>query len=523
MRKLALLLFFVAGSAFAQVPAYPSRVNVFGPRQRFETPLDLRCVSMASQPLSAAGRASIGCDSSSGAIEVSINGGAFAAVGGGGSGTVTSVGNGTISALFTASWATATTTPALSLAFANQSGRKFFASPSDGSSGAITARAIVAADVPTLNQNTTGTAAALAANGTNCTGAQKASGVDASGAAEGCSAIAYSDVTGTPSLAAVATTGSASDLSSGTLPAGRLPALTGDITTSAGSASTTLATVTVPKGGTGLTTLTANNVILGNGTSTPQFVAPGSSGNVLTSNGTTWASVAAAGASPAGSGTEVQVRNGSSFAALTGSSTSGAQLTLGGELFLPTNLGATACALCFNGDAGEGLAYRSANVYSFMNGGGEAVRFNGDGSITWLVDFIKQYANGVTDQSSYANPAVTLSTSGTTTDTASVIPATTVVRYIGYRVTTAIAGSGVTGFTVQLGTAGSPWVTMGSSTTTQTGLTAGSSGILRPPTYDGGDNGGSANLLRVTAIGGTPSAGVVRLVPVYMRITAPSS
>jgi hypothetical protein len=49
-------------------------------------------------------------------------------------------------------------------------------------------------------------------------------------------------------------------------------------------------TLAVANGGTGLTTLTANNVILGNGTSTPSFVAPGTSGNVLTSNGTTWAS-----------------------------------------------------------------------------------------------------------------------------------------------------------------------------------------------------------------------------------------
>jgi hypothetical protein len=50
------------------------------------------------------------------------------------------------------------------------------------------------------------------------------------------------------------------------------------------------ATVAVAQGGTGLTTLTANNVILGNGTSNPLFVAPGTSGNVLTSNGTTWTS-----------------------------------------------------------------------------------------------------------------------------------------------------------------------------------------------------------------------------------------
>jgi len=48
--------------------------------------------------------------------------------------------------------------------------------------------------------------------------------------------------------------------------------------------------VGVAHGGTGLSTLTANNVILGNGASAPNFVAPGTSGNVLTSNGTTWVS-----------------------------------------------------------------------------------------------------------------------------------------------------------------------------------------------------------------------------------------
>jgi len=56
-------------------------------------------------------------------------------------------------------------------------------------------------------------------------------------------------------------------------------------------------TLTVANGGTGLGTLTANNVILGNGTSTPTFVAPGSSGNLLTSNGTTWQSTTPAASS----------------------------------------------------------------------------------------------------------------------------------------------------------------------------------------------------------------------------------
>jgi hypothetical protein len=50
----------------------------------------------------------------------------------------------------------------------------------------------------------------------------------------------------------------------------------------------------VAQGGTGAATFTANNVLLGNGTSAFQVVAPGTNGNVLTSNGTTWQSTAPA-------------------------------------------------------------------------------------------------------------------------------------------------------------------------------------------------------------------------------------
>lgn len=53
-------------------------------------------------------------------------------------------------------------------------------------------------------------------------------------------------------------------------------------------------TLPVANGGTGATSLTANNVLLGNGTSAVQVVAPSTSGNVLTSNGTTWQSTAPA-------------------------------------------------------------------------------------------------------------------------------------------------------------------------------------------------------------------------------------
>jgi hypothetical protein len=57
----------------------------------------------------------------------------------------------------------------------------------------------------------------------------------------------------------------------------------------------TSGTLAVARGGTGATSLAANNVILGNGTSEVQVVSPGTSSNVLTSNGTTWVSAPGAG------------------------------------------------------------------------------------------------------------------------------------------------------------------------------------------------------------------------------------
>ena len=51
--------------------------------------------------------------------------------------------------------------------------------------------------------------------------------------------------------------------------------------------------ISVVSGGTNLNSITAESVIVGNGTSTIKLVAPGTSGNVLTSDGTTWISAAA--------------------------------------------------------------------------------------------------------------------------------------------------------------------------------------------------------------------------------------
>ena len=65
------------------------------------------------------------------------------------------------------------------------------------------------------------------------------------------------------------------------------PAITGGTITG-------ITDLTVADGGTGASTFTANSVVLGNGTSAlnGNVVAPSTSGNVLTSNGTTWTSAA---------------------------------------------------------------------------------------------------------------------------------------------------------------------------------------------------------------------------------------
>ncbi len=70
--------------------------------------------------------------------------------------------------------------------------------------------------------------------------------------------------------------------------------------------------LTVADGGTGRSTLTANAVLIGNGTSGINSVAPSTTGNILTSNGTTWTSAAPA-AYPLTSGTAVASTSGTSI------------------------------------------------------------------------------------------------------------------------------------------------------------------------------------------------------------------
>lgn len=135
-----------------------------------------------------------------------------------------------------------------------------------------TAGAVAVGDGTTLNFTAAGTAGqVLTSNGTSVptwtdNGAGTVTSVGGTGTVNGITLTGTVTSTGNLTLGGTLSGVSLATQVSGTLPVGN--------------------------GGTGATSLTANNVILGNGTSAVQVVAPSTSGNVLTSNGTTWQSSA---------------------------------------------------------------------------------------------------------------------------------------------------------------------------------------------------------------------------------------
>ena len=175
---------------------------------------------------------------------------------------------------------------------------------SDGTNTALAT--IVAGDVPTLNQNTTGSAATL-------TTARAIYGNNFDGSAALTQIIAST----------YGGTGNGFTKFSGPTTAERtftLPDATATILTSN-------AAVTIAQGGTGQTTASAafnalspitstGDLILGNGTNSATRLAIGASTYVLTSNGTTasWAAPSGGGGTPGGSNTQVQFNNSSAFA-----------------------------------------------------------------------------------------------------------------------------------------------------------------------------------------------------------------
>jgi hypothetical protein len=125
--------------------------------------------------------------------------------------------------------------------------------------------------------------------------------------------------------------------------------------------------LTVAQGGTGAATLTANYVLLGNGTSAPQTVAPSTSGNVLTSNGTTWTSSAGS----TGTVTSIATGNGLSGGTITSSGT----LTIAAPSF--NSIGSYCYVYVYGGG---GTTLTSGSTYSAGGGVGQIQSGNGIGA-----------------------------------------------------------------------------------------------------------------------------------------------
>jgi len=185
----------------------------------------------------------------------------------------------------------------------------------------------------------------------------------------------------------IAATGSGGTVTSVAMSVPAFLSVAGSPITSSGTLAVSLSGTALPvaNGGTGATTLTANNVILGNGTSAVQFVAPGSSGNVLTSNGTTWASSAPSG----GSSFSVKTAN---YTAVSGdnifANTSGGSFTItlpaspstGASISIADAVGSFQAFPLQIARNGSTIMSLSEDMFASINGASINLAFNGS---TW--------------------------------------------------------------------------------------------------------------------------------------------
>jgi hypothetical protein len=293
-----------------------------------------------------------------------------------GTGTVTSVGL-SLPAIFTVSGSPVTTAGTLTAALASQTANYFFAAP-NGSAGAPTFRAIVAADVPTLNQNTTGTAA-------NVTGIVA---VANGGSGQATAQLAMNTFAGAVTSGSYLR-GNGTNVVMDTIQAADVPTLNQNTT---GTASNVTGIVAVANGGTG--------------TATPALVA----GTNVSITGT-WPNQTINSSNPGGTVTSVAASVPSFL------SISGSPITSSGTLAITYS--GTALPI-LNGGTGQTTASAAFNALSPITTTGDLIIGNGANSATRLAIGANNYvltSNGTTAVWAVASGSGATITNDTTTAT----------------------------------------------------------------------------------------------------------
>lgn len=353
----------------------------------------------------------------------------------------------------------------------------------------------VAGDFPTLNQNTSGTAAALGANPTNCSAGNYPLGIAANGDVESCTAAGGG---GTPG-------GSDTQVQFN------------DSSAFGGDSQLTF------NKSTGLLTLTGASL----DGSTLFTTAPSSGTSYVraTNNGQLAINADASGANPL----DVKYNGGSSlfnvhFDAVVSLASSGV-FSFGGFNILKNSGASNDLAVqSFNsillqpgGYAGGGAGTRSVTV-SPASAADVSLRVQNVASQTadsFQILSINGASRGIAEKSEL----LTLSTGGTTTVTAAnLVPANSVIESIAYRITTTITTA--TAFTVKV-TGGNVFNTIGTATSSQTTMTANATGVLVPSAFADQYNSAATTITVDTT--GTPGAGVIRLTVFSKRIVPPAS
>ena len=281
-------------------------------------------------------------------------------------------------------------TPAISLAsgygdtlnpYASKTANFVLAAP-DGSAGAPTFRAVVANDIPTLNQSTTGSAATLttprAIYGNNFDGSAALTQVIAS--TYGGTGNGFTKFTGATTAEKTYTLPDASSTivvqggalgtpSSGTLTNCTFPTLNQNTT---GTASNVTGTVAVANGGTGQTSYTNGQLLIGNTTGNTLTKATLSAGTGISiTNSTGSISIAS---TATGTVTSVSGTGTASGLTLSGTVTTSGNLTLSG----------TATVASLTTASGSAPSY-SARAWVNFNGTG-TVAIRGSGNVTSITD-----------------------------------------------------------------------------------------------------------------------------------------